>query len=63
MKKKETVILISHRLGITKNADIILLLDNGTLKAVGDHKSLYRDSEIYKEMFDMQKEWYVNENN
>lgn len=59
LKKQETVILISHRLGITKNADTIILLDKGILKAVGNHKDLYRDCKLYKEMFDLQKEWYA----
>lgn len=59
LKKQETVILISHRLGITKNADTIILLNKGILKAVGNHKDLYRDCELYKEMFDLQKEWYA----
>lgn len=51
-------ILISHRLGSVKNAQQILVLDDGCLVAMGNHNELYGQCKLYQEMFDKQKSWY-----
>ena len=61
LKENDTLILISHRLGITKNADVIILLNEGMLVAAGSHEEVYNTCPLYQEMFNLQKEWYAYE--
>lgn len=56
--KDSTTIFISHRLGSTKLADIILLIDDGKILSSGSHEELMREQGLYREMFCKQKEWY-----
>ncbi|WP_234340160.1 ABC transporter ATP-binding protein [Gorillibacterium timonense] len=58
ISKNETTLFISHRLGSTKLADVIMVLDNGQIVASGSHEQLMNENGIYKEMFTIQKEWY-----
>lgn len=51
-------IMISHRLGSTKNADIILVLDDGRLIEQGTHGELMAQGGKYAEMFESQARWY-----
>lgn len=53
-----TVIMISHRLGSTKLADEILVLDAGKIVESGNHEELIKIDGQYKEMFEQQKRWY-----
>jgi len=50
LKNNTTVIIASQRVSTIKNADKILVLDNGFLVDVGTHKDLYNRCEIYKEI-------------
>ncbi|MCI8589353.1 MAG: ABC transporter ATP-binding protein [Clostridiales bacterium] len=52
------VFFISHRLGFAKNADKIIVMDNGKIAESGTHESLMEKQEIYWKMFQTQKEWY-----
>ena len=38
--KGRTVIVVAHRLSTVKNADQIVVIDNGRISEVGNHKSL-----------------------
>ena len=38
------------------DSDIIYFLEDGKIKASGDHESLYRSCEPYKNIFDKQEE-------
>lgn len=58
ISKDSTTVFISHRLGSTKLADEILVIDNGKLIAQGNHEDLMQDCELYKTMFNTQREWY-----
>ncbi|MBN2240007.1 MAG: ABC transporter ATP-binding protein [Dehalococcoidales bacterium] len=53
-----TTILISHRLGSTKLADIILVIDGGRVIEQGTHAELMNKNGLYATMFTTQKEWY-----
>ncbi|WFR57089.1 ABC transporter ATP-binding protein [Anaerocolumna sp. AGMB13025] len=57
--EQKTVIMISHRLSTTKNADIIYVFDNGSVVEVGQHDELMRLGGLYKKMFIAQAEKYV----
>ncbi|MCI9073539.1 MAG: ABC transporter ATP-binding protein [Lachnospiraceae bacterium] len=56
-----TTIFISHRLGSTKLADIIFVLDNGKIVEKGSHADLMKNNGLYAEMFNAQAEWYKTE--
>ena len=52
--KNKTSIIIAHRLSTVKNADCIILLDQGEIIATGTHESLYAENAKYKNMVDLQ---------
>lgn len=54
----KTTIFVSHRLGSTKLADEILVIDKGKIIERGTHKELMVKNGQYTEMFEAQKEWY-----
>jgi len=53
-----TTIMISHRLGITRFADRIIVLQDGEIAEIGSHKQLMETGEIYKNMYLSQANWY-----
>lgn len=57
----KTLILISHRLGSTKIADKILVIDKGKLAEEGTHKQLIEKNGIYADMYESQRSWYDEE--
>lgn len=59
--KYSTTIFISHRLGSTKLADTILLIDDGKVLSSGSHEELMKEQGLYRKMFCTQKEWYNGE--
>lgn len=57
--EEKTAILISHRLGATRLADEIFVLDNGVIAERGCHCELMKKKGIYAHMFQEQREWYT----
>lgn len=55
---QDTTIVITHRLGAAKNADTILVLENGSVQEIGNHDTLIAQNGLYCEMYQMQKGWY-----
>lgn len=49
-----TRIIISQRIASVKNADRIVVMDNGRLADVGSHSELIKTSEIYKDIYESQ---------
>lgn len=53
-KKDITKIIIAQRIASVKNADRIVVMDNGKLADVGSHEQLMKTSSIYKDIYDSQ---------
>lgn len=53
-KKDITKIIIAQRIASVKNADRIVVMDNGKLVDVGSHEQLMITSSIYKDIYDSQ---------
>ena len=49
-----TVFVIAQRISTVRDADLILVLDEGTIAASGTHEELLRDSELYNEILGSQ---------
>lgn len=58
ISKEKTSIFISHRLGSTKLADTIFVLDKGTIVEKGNHNKLMSENGLYAKMYDSQRSWY-----
>ena len=50
-----TKIIIAQRVASVEHADLIIVMDNGTISAMGDHAQLMAESEIYREVYTQQK--------
>lgn len=49
-----TKIIIAQRVASVQDADLILVMDNGTVAAAGTHDELLKTSEIYREVHEQQ---------
>ena len=52
MKSEYTILIIAHRLSTIINADRILYLEDGKIKAEGTHKELLKTCEEYKKLYE-----------
>ena len=57
----KTAVFISHRLASTKFCDRIMFLENGSIVECGSHEELMAKGGKYKEMFDIQAQYYREE--
>jgi len=61
----KTVIVIAHRLKTIKNADKIVVLENGKIKEEGSHKDLIDNKKLYHKMWQTQQNavgWKISNN-
>jgi ABC-type multidrug transport system fused ATPase/permease subunit len=54
LMKGRTVFVIAHRLSTIQNADKIVVLDDGKIVQMADHKSLIQQDGLYKRLYEMQ---------
>lgn len=54
-RKGKTTILIAHRISTIQNADVIMVLEDGEAREIGNHQSLMRQNGIYRDMFEKQQ--------
>jgi ATP-binding cassette subfamily B multidrug efflux pump len=48
--KEATILIVAQRIGTIKNADKIVVLDNGKMVGIGTHSELLKNNEVYKEI-------------
>ncbi|OOM76042.1 putative ABC transporter ATP-binding protein [Clostridium puniceum] len=51
LPKNTTVIIVSQRIATIKNADKILVLDDGSLVGIGTHDELMKNCDVYNEIY------------
>ncbi len=49
-----TKIIIAQRIASVEDADMIIVMDNGAITAVGNHEELLKTSDIYREVYTQQ---------
>ena len=49
-----TKIIIAQRVASVEDADLILVMENGTIAAMGTHEQLLKTSPIYREVYESQ---------
>ncbi len=54
LKKDRTVVVIAHRLSTVRNADIIYVLENGSVVESGNHDSLLDIEGVYSKLWSVQ---------
>ena len=63
LTKGKTLLVIAHRLSTIKNANQIVVLDQGKAEAVGTHEALLQSNRLYKTMWEAHinaKGWSAN---
>jgi ATP-binding cassette subfamily B protein len=53
-RQNRTVILISHRISTVKDADLIVVLNEGEVAEKGTHEELLAEDGLYSELYEMQ---------
>ena len=53
-RQGRTVILISHRISTVKDADLIVVLNEGEVVEKGTHEELLAKDGLYSELYEMQ---------
>ena len=51
-------VLVSHRFSTVRNADLIVVLDQGRIVETGDHANLIAAGGIYAELYELQARAY-----
>lgn len=52
--KERTSIIISHRISTVKDADMIIVLDDGVIMETGTHEELVLSNGIYADLYNRQ---------
>ena len=52
--KNKSVIIVSHKISSVMHADLIIVMDNGTIIERGNHNQLLANNEYYKKLVDKQ---------
>ena len=55
----KTAVVISHRIGICSKMDCIIVMKNGCVAEVGNHKELLQRNGEYAKLYQAQAKWYT----
>jgi len=58
ISKGKTAIIVTHRLGSTKIANRVIVMDKGQIINIGPHDELLQKCGLYSKMFNAQAVWY-----
>jgi ATP-binding cassette subfamily B protein len=58
ISRDKTAIIVTHRLGSTKIADRVVVMDKGKIVEMGSHAELLQKNGVYAGMFNSQAWWY-----
>lgn len=58
--QNKTALILTHRLGICRQADKIIVMDGGEVVEMGSHDRLMSRGGYYKRMYETQAKWYVH---
>ena len=56
--RKKTAIIVSHRIGICKEVDKIIVMKEGKIAEIGNHEELLAEKGEYYRLYTMQQKWY-----
>ena len=59
ISRGKTTIIVTHRLGSTRMANRVIVMDKGRIAEVGSHDELMARNGLYAEMFHAQAAWYA----
>lgn len=57
--KEKTAIIVSHRIGICREVDKIIVMKSGKVVEIGNHNELLAKKGEYYQLYKMQQKWYV----
>lgn len=57
--KEKTAIIVSHRIGICREVDKIIVMKKGKVVEIGNHDELLAKKGEYYQLYKMQQKWYV----
>ncbi len=55
LKEGRTCFIVAHRLSTLRNADRLIVLDNGRCTGIGTHSALIRDCSLYRTLWELQR--------
>lgn len=58
ISEKKTSLVISHRLGLCRVVDRIIVMNNGEIVGIGTHKELLENNAEYIKLYTAQEQWY-----
>ena len=56
--REKTAIIVSHRIGICKEVDKIVVMKDGKIAEIGNHEELLAEKGEYYRLYTMQQKWY-----
>lgn len=56
--REKTAIIVSHRFGICKEVDKIIVMKEGKIAEIGNHEKLLAEKGEYYRLYTMQQKWY-----
>jgi ABC-type multidrug transport system fused ATPase/permease subunit len=57
--KDKTAVIVSHRIGLCKLVDKLVVMKDGKIAGYGPHDELLETNAYYRKLFFEQQKWYV----